>query len=95
MALGSTTADDSACEVFQSKLPNIDLTSSLTLPVIASCSAGRSQGVTPEHLLKIWWNPFEDAVKTLAMTTQLIQQNPDSLLSRNAGTNDRAVRYQS
>ena len=93
MSLGSTTADDSACEVFQSKLPNIDLTSSLTIPFIASISAGCSQGVTPEHLSKIWRIPFDDAVKTLAMTTQLIQQNPGSLLSHNAGTNDRAVRF--
>jgi hypothetical protein len=94
MSLGSTTADDSACEVFTSKCSINDLTSSLTLPVIASISAGRSQGVMPEHLSKIWRIPFDDAVKTLAMTTQLIQQSPDSLLSHSAGTNDRAVRYQ-
>ena len=62
--------------------------------MVASISAGRSQGVTPEHLLKIWQIPFDGAVKTLAMTTHLIQKNPDSLLSRNAGTNDSAVRYQ-
>ena len=93
MSLGSTTADDSACEVFQSKCPINDLTSSLTLPVIASMSAGRSQGVSPEHLSKIWRIPFDNAVKTLAMTTQLIQQSPNSTLSRSAGTNDRAVSY--
>ena len=74
MSLGSTTADDSACEVFHSKCSINDLTSLLTPPVIASISAGRSQGVTPEHLSKIWWIPYDDAVKTLAMTTQLIQQ---------------------
>ena len=93
MSLGSTTADDSACEVFHSKLSNSYLTSSLTFPVVASISAGRSQGVSPVHLSKIWRIPFDDAVKTLAMTTQLIQQNPDSLLSRNAGSNNMAVRY--
>ncbi len=47
----------------------------------------------PEHLSKIWRIPFDDTVKTLAMTTQLIQQSPNSTLSRSAGTNDRAVRY--
>jgi hypothetical protein len=94
MSLGSTTADDSECEMFHSKLSNFDLTFSLTFPVVASISADCSQRVTPEHLLKIWQIPFDDAVKTLVMTTQLIQQNPDSLLSHNAGTNDRAVRYQ-
>ena len=93
MSLGSTTADDSACDVFRSKCSINDSTSFLTPPVIASISAGRSQGVTPEHLSKIWRIPFDDAVKTLAMTTQLIQQSPNSTLSRSAGTNDRAVRY--
>ncbi len=91
--MGSTTADDSACEVFQSKCSINDLTSSLTPSVIASISAGQSQGVTPEHLSKIWRIPFDDAVKTLEMTTQLIQQSPNSKLSRNAGTNDMAVWY--
>jgi hypothetical protein len=86
MSLGSTTADDSACEVFTSKCSIKDLTSLLTPPVIASMSAGRSQGVSPEHLSKIWRIPFDDAVKTLAMTTQLIQQSPHSTLSSSAGT---------
>ena len=81
MSLGNTTADDSACEVFLSKCPINDFTHSLTPSVIASISAGQSQGVTPEHLSKIWRIPFDDAVKTLAMTTQLIQQSPDYLLS--------------
>ena len=94
MSLGSTTADDSACEVFHSKCLINDSTSSLTPPVIASISAGCSLGVTPEHLSKTRRIPFDDTVKTLAITTQLIQQSPDSSLSRSAGTNDRAVRYQ-
>ncbi len=93
MSLGSTTADDSACEVFHSKFSNSNLTSSLTFPVVASISAGCSQVVLPEHLSKIWRISFDDAVKTLAMTTQLIQQSPNSTLSRSTGTNDRAVRY--
>jgi hypothetical protein len=65
----------------------------LTLADIASISAGCSQGVTLEHLSKIWQIPFDNAVNSMAMTTQLIQQNPNSLLSRNAGTNNRAVRH--
>ena len=72
MALESTMFDDKECEVFHSKFPNSDLFSSLTLPVIASISAGCSQGVTPEHLSKIWQILFDDAVKTLVMMTQLI-----------------------
>ena len=79
--------------MFQSKCLINDLTSLLTPPVIASISACRSQGVSPEHLSKIWRIPFDDAVKSLAMTIQLIQQSPNSTLSRSAGTNYRAVRY--
>ena len=45
MSLGSTTADDSAYEVFTSKCSINDLTSLLTFPVIASFFAGCSQGV--------------------------------------------------
>jgi len=40
MSLGSTTADDSACEVFLSKCSINDFTHSLTPSVIASISAG-------------------------------------------------------
>ena len=36
---------------------------------------------------------FDDAARTLEVTTQWIWQNPDSSLSCNARTNDRAVRY--
>ena len=78
MALGSTTIDNLACEVFAA---------------VDAMSAGRSQGVTPEHLSKIWRIPFDDAVKTLDATTQLLHHDPDSSLAKSAGTNDRAVRY--
>ncbi len=43
--------------------------------------------------MKIWRIPYDDAARTLEVTTQRIQQDPDSSLSCNAGTNDRAVRY--
>ena len=78
MTLGSTTIDNLACDVFAA---------------VESMSAGRSQGVTPEHLSKIWRIPFDDAVRTLDATTQLLHHDPDSSLARSAGTNDRAVRY--
>ena len=89
MALGSTTIDDSACEVFESRAYN----ELLSMADVSAISAGRSQGVTPEHIAKIWRIPFDDAVKTLEATTQLIKKNPESSLSRNADTNNRAVRY--
>ena len=37
--------------------------------------------------------PFDDAARTLEVTTQRIRQNPDSSLSHNASTNDSAVGY--
>jgi hypothetical protein len=89
MALGSATVDDFACEVFESRA-YYEL---LALADVSAIAAGRSRGVTPEHISKIWRIPFDDAVKTLGATTQFIKQSADSSLSRNAGTNDRAVRY--
>ena len=98
MAVGSTTYNDESCEVFESmESMTLRAQADATVPIwdinASSISAGRSTGVTPEHLSKIWRIPFDDAVRTLETTTQLIQQDPDSSLSRSAGTNDRAVRY--
>ena len=92
MAVGSTTFDDAACDVFEARVPV-----KATVPFwdinVSAISAGRSHGVTADHLSKIWRIPFDDAVRTLEVTTQRVRQNPDSSLSRNASTNDRAVRY--
>jgi hypothetical protein len=82
MAVGSTTVNDAACEVFEARVVQL-----------SAISAGRLKGVTPELLSKIWSIPFDDAARTLSVTTQLIRQDPNSLLSRNASTNDRAVWY--
>jgi hypothetical protein len=89
MAMGSPTIDDSACEVFESRAYG----ELLALADVSAITVGRSQGVTPEHIAKIWRIPFDDAARTLETTTQLIKQNPESSLSRNADTNERAVRY--
>ena len=82
MAVGRSTVDDAACEVFEAR--NVQL---------SAIFASRSQGVMPAHLLKIWKFPFDDAAQTLEVTTQLIRQDPNLLLFRNASTNDRAVWY--
>ncbi len=87
MALGSTTVDDAACTVFESQAYG----ELLALADVSAIATGWSQGVTPEHISKIRRIPFDDAVTTLEATTQLIKQSPDSSLSRNANTNDRAV----
>ena len=98
MALGSTTYDDKSCEVSESmETMTLRAQAHATVPIwdinASVISAGRSTGVTPEHLSKIWRIPFDDAARTLDTTTQLIHQDPDSSLSRSAGTNDRHVRY--
>jgi hypothetical protein len=43
--------------------------------------------------MKIWRIPYANADRTLEVTTQRIRQDPDSSLSCNARTNNRAVRY--
>ena len=50
--------------------------------------------MTADHLLRFGGFLFDDTARTLEVTTQRIRQNPDSSLSRNASTHDRAVRYQ-
>jgi hypothetical protein len=61
--------------------------------IIAAVSAGRSKGVNAEHLAKVWCIPHDDAAWTIQVTSQLLHHNPDSSLSRNVRTNDRAVQY--
>ncbi len=87
MALGSTTVDDAVCTVFESRA----YSELLALADVSAIATGWSQGVTPEHISKIRHIPFDNAVTTLEGMTQLIKQSPDSLLSRNTNTNDRAV----
>jgi hypothetical protein len=60
---------------------------------IAAVTAGRTQGVSTEHLSKVWMIPHDEAAQTLKVTSQHLCTNIDSSLSRNVGTNDRAVRY--
>jgi len=60
---------------------------------IAAVSAGKSKGISAEHLSKVWSTPHEDAARTLQVTTQRLRHDADASLSRNFGTNDRAVRY--
>ncbi len=84
MALGSVTVNNSACELFDA--PDGD-------SLISAVTAGKPGGVSAERLAKLFSIPFDDAVRTLAVTTQLNRQTADSSLSRNFGTNDRMVRY--
>ncbi len=89
MAMGSESIDDDACKIFKKFESTIrDVSAS-----IAAVTAKRSGGVNAEHLSKIFCIPHDDAARTLLVTTQLVRHNPDSSLSRNATTDDRALRY--
>ena len=90
MAFGSVSKDDDACEIFETRVSVVLATA---LATIQAVSAGRSKGVSAEHLAKVWCIPHDDAARTLGVTTQSLRHDPDSSLSRNVGTNDRAVRY--
>jgi hypothetical protein len=90
MALGSVSIDDSACDLFEANFSSMLATAFAT---IAAVLAGKSKAISAEHLSKVWSIPHEDAVRTLQVTTQRLRHDADSSLSRNFGTNDRAVRY--
>ncbi len=61
--------------------------------MIQAVSVGRLKGVSAEHLSEVWCIPHDDAARTLGVTTQSLCHHLDLSLSRNVGTNDRAVRY--
>ncbi len=88
MALGSVSIDDTACGIFMENASAMLMTAFAT---IAAVSAGRSKGVNAEHLAKVWCIPHDDAAWTIQVTSQLLCHDPDLSLSRNVGTNDRAV----
>jgi hypothetical protein len=60
MAMGSMTAEDAACEIFEARV----------FSSVSAIAAGRSKGVTADHLVKIWCIPYDDAARTLEATTQ-------------------------
>ncbi len=88
MALGSVSIDDIACDIF---MKNASAMLTTAFATIAAVSAGRSKGVNAEHLAKAWCIPYDGATRTIQVTSQLLHQNPDLSLSRNAGMNDRVV----
>ncbi len=90
MVMGSTTIDDSGCELFlESALSQFESAFS----TLAAVKAGRSRGVSDEHLAKVWMIPHDEAVHTLQVTSQRLRTDIDSSLSRNIGTNNHAVQY--
>ena len=59
----------------------------------STAQAGKTRGVDPKHLSKIWRISHEDAQRTIDVTTQTSTQTDDPTLSRNYSTNDRMLRY--
>ena len=59
----------------------------------STAQAGKSRGVDPKHLSKIWRISHEDAQRTIDVTTQMSIQTDDPTLSRNYSTNDMMLRY--
>jgi hypothetical protein len=91
MVIGATYIDERRCDIFVERIPNVDCTRSASLGAVM---ARKSRGVSAEHLSKIWHISHSDAARTLDVTAQLLHCNPGTALSRNAGTDDRAVRYE-
>ncbi len=79
MALGSVTVGNLACELFDA--PDGD-------SLISAVTAEKPGGVSAERLAKLFSIPFDDAVRTLFVTTQLNRQTAYSSVSLNFGTND-------
>ena len=59
----------------------------------STAQAGKSRGLDPKHLSKIWRISHEDAQRTIDVTTQTSIRTDDPVLSRNYSTNDRMLRY--
>ena len=59
----------------------------------STAQAGKSRGVDPKHLSKIWRISREDAQRTIDVTTQMSIRTDDPVLSRNYSTHDRMLRY--
>ena len=59
----------------------------------STAQAGKTRGVDPKHLSKIWRISHEDAQRTIDVTTQMSTRTDDPTLSRNYSTNDRMLRY--
>ena len=61
--------------------------------MVSAAHAGKSKGVDPSHLSKIWKIDLKTAERTLEVVSQKGKRTDDPTLSRNYGTNDRMLRY--
>ena len=70
------------------------LTALLDNLMASTAQAGKSRGVDPKQVSKIWRISHDDAQRTIDVTTQTSIQTDDPGLPRNYSTNDRMLRYQ-
>ena len=89
MAMGSVSIDESECNLFE----KFETTLRESFVSLAAVTAGRSGGVSAEHLSKIFCIPHDDAARMLSVTSQLVRHNADLSLSRNVTTDDHALHY--
>jgi hypothetical protein len=61
--------------------------------MVSATHAGKSTGVDPAHLSKIWKIDLKTAERTLDVVSQFSKRTDNPKLSRNYGTNDRMLRY--
>ena len=61
--------------------------------MVFGISTGRFDGVDPKHLTKIWRISFDDAKRTIGVTTLHVQQTQEPTLSQNYGTYDWMLHY--
>jgi hypothetical protein len=59
----------------------------------SAAHAGKTRGVDPTHLSKMWRIDLKTAKQTLEVVSQSSKRVDDPKLSRNYGTNDRMLRY--
>jgi hypothetical protein len=89
MAMGSVSINNSSCEIFE----GLESTHCNAFVSLTAATAGRSGGVSAEHLSKIFCIPHDDAARRLLVTSQLVHRNANLSLSRNLTTDDYALHY--
>ena len=89
----NTSQDDSDDDFDQIELDDDTNDVLLDSFMASTAQGGKSRGVDPKHLSKIWRISHEDAQRTIDVTTQMSTQTDDPSLSRNYSTNDRMLRY--
>ena len=60
---------------------------------VSAAHANQSQGISAEHLSKVWRIELGEASKTIDVTSQHKVHTSDPKIAKNYGTNDRMLRY--